>query len=137
MDNNLDKLKDIKDIVPINDNSMVILIAIIFSTIALIIIVTYLLKKDKIPPRPTKKQLLYKKIKNLDLNRDNIKDIVYTITIDGALFLDEKNQDLYDNIQKKVEKFKYKKDIESLDKETKDLIKQFISSIKVGKNVSK
>ncbi len=133
MDKNLDKLKDIKDIVPITDHSMFVLIGIIFFVFILIMVVTYILKKDTLPPRETKKQLIYKKIKNLNLNNDKTKDIIYTITIDGRLFLDINNQNLYDEIQKRTEKFKYKKDIESLDNRTKELIKQFISSIKVGK----
>ena len=133
----LDKLRDIKDIIAVEDYSLYILIAIIFFTIFLIIVVTYFLKKERIKPRLSQKELAYKRIKQLDLVNNDVKTIVYTISIDGKLFLDENNKKLYENIQKRTIEYKYKKDINKLDKSTIDLIKQFINSIKVGKKDDK
>ena len=134
MQNDLDKLKDIKDIVPVEDYSLYIIIGIVFFSIFLIIVFTYFFTKIKIKPKPTKKELAFKKLKQLDLEKDDTKKIVYTIAIDGEMFVNSTNEALYNDIVDKSSKYKYKKDIDSLDKEIKDMIKKFIKTIKVKKD---
>ena len=128
----LEKLKDIKDIVPIEDYSLYILIAIIFFALFLILLITYFLKRNKIKSKPTKKELAYKRLKQLNLDNDDAKKVIYTISLDGVIFLNDDNQYIYNQIQKKSMEYKYKKNVKQLNNSIKKLIKQYINSIKVG-----
>lgn len=127
--NPLDGLKDIKDIVYIPDYSLYILLFITTIIIAIIfyIIFRYItrIKKTKVL---TKKEIAYNNLKNLDFN--NTKDSVYKFTQDGELFLTDKNRDNYNKIISSLEKYKYKKDVDSLDIHIQNSMKEFIKRIK-------
>lgn len=127
--NPLDGLKDIKDIVYIPDYSLYILLFITTIIIAIIfyIIFRYItrIKKTKVL---TKKEIAYNNLKNLDFN--NTKDSVYKFTQDGELFLTDKNRDNYNKIISSLEKYKYKKDVDSLDINIQNSMKEFIKRIK-------
>jgi len=132
MMNQLDKLKDIKPIVPIQDHSFLLfLVAILLLILILIAIVSYFLffkKKKRRRKKLTQKEIALQNLKNLDFTND--KQIAYTFSKDAYLFLNEQNSQKYHEIEKKLSSYKYKKDIPSMPKELKDEIKQFIRNLK-------
>ena len=128
----LSSLKDIKTIVSIPDYSLYILIAIISIVLIVLFFIVY---KYVTRIRKTKqlsaKQIAFNKLKNLDYK--NTKDVVYSFTIEGSLFVNEKNKDIFEQIQKELEEFKYKKDVQKLPNNLQNKIKEYIKGIKNGK----
>jgi len=127
--NQLEGLRDIKEIVYIPDYSLYILLTITTLVIALIfyLIFKYItrIKKTKVL---TKKEIAYNNLKNI--NFKNTKDSVYKFTQDGSLFLNEKNRDDYEKIVVNLEVYKYKKDVGDIDLNTQNSMKEFIKRIK-------
>jgi len=125
----LSQLKDIKPIVEVPDSSLYILLAIVGFILSLIAIGLYKyftrIKKTK---TSTPKQLALKRLKNL--NYTKTKEVVYSFSVDGSLFLDEKNRDQFDAIEKELEQYKYKKDVEPLSNEIMTKIKEFIKGLR-------
>ena len=127
--NNLEKLKDIKSIVEVVDYSLYYFIIIIFIFILGIIFISYkYMTRVKKTKQLSKKQLALKGLKNLDFN--DTKKVVYSLSVDGYMFINKKNKDKFENIEKKLEEFKYKKDIEKLPNKLEKEIKQFIKELK-------
>jgi flagellar biosynthesis/type III secretory pathway M-ring protein FliF/YscJ len=129
----LSQLRDIKDIVIIEDNSLYQLMSI-FGAILLLLIIIFLIykKMTKITKtkQPTQLELAKKRLKELDLDDDrvdNTKHIAYTFSIDGALFLNDENKIQFEQINNILEKYKYKKTIEPMSDEIKSQIKEFIN----------
>ena len=127
--NELDKLKDIKPIVEVVDFSFYYLIAIVSRVVLIVIFGLYRyftrVKKTKIL---TQNQIALKRLKNLDFK--DVKNVVYSFSVDGFLFLNDKNRDNFEALEEKLEQYKYKKDIPNLPNELKDDIKQFIKGLK-------
>ena len=70
------------------------------------------------------------RLKELDLDDDSInntKHIAYTFGIDGALFVNDENKIQFEQINKILEEYKYKKTIEPMNNEIKSQIKEFIN----------
>ena len=121
-------LKDIKPIVEIPDNSLVILSVSLF-VVLIIGVLLYLLLK---PKRRRKKKLTPFEIKKEELksiNYDDDKEVAYRFTTHAVEFLNEKNRDEYEKIVKELEPYKYKKEIPKMDEELKEKIKRFIDAI--------
>jgi len=120
------ELKDIKPIVTIPDNSLVILLSS-FLTLVIIGVLLYLLLKPKRKrkKKPTKREINLKKLKNLDYS--NKKQVAYTFTTLADEFLDSTT---YENIKKELQEFKYKKDTPKMPQELKQKIKQLLKDIK-------
>jgi hypothetical protein len=127
--NNLEKLKDIKSIVEVVDYSLYYFIIIVFILILGIIFISYkYMTRVKKTKQLSKKQLALKGLKNLDFN--DTKKVVYSLSVDGYMFINKKNKDKFENIEKKLEEFKYKKDVEKLPNKLEKEIKQFIKELK-------
>lgn len=120
-------LKDIKPIVQIPDNSLLIMIVTLFVLIMMGVLLYLLLKPKKRRKKPSKKELVLQRLKSLDFDDD--KEVAYSFTKDVYLFVDEKNKQDYDDIVQKLEPFKYKKDVPAMDKKLKKQIKEFIRSL--------
>ena len=127
--NNLEKLKDIKPIVEIVDYSLYFFIAIVVFIVLIILIGLYKyftrITKTK---QPSKRKILLKKLKNLDFK--DSKNIAYTFSTDGYIFVTAKNQNQFNLIEKRLEQYKYKKDVEAISTDLKEDIKKFIKDIK-------
>ena len=136
-------LKDIKDIVVVPDYSLYILIGIVGLVLLIIVLLLYKyftrIKKTK---QLNAKAIALKKLKALKFTKDNTKDntkentnentkdIAYTFSTDGYLFVDEKNRKEFERIEQALEKFKYKKDVLLLPQELQQEIKKFIKGLK-------
>jgi len=130
--NNLSQLKDIKPIVEVHDMSLYYLIAIITLILAIGIFIAYKyftrIKKSK---KPTAKQIAFEKLKKLDYS--HTKEVVYCFSVEGFLFVNEKNKEQFQSLEKELENFKYKKDVENLPQKLIQEIKNFIKGIKNAK----
>jgi len=125
----LEQLRDIKPIVMIPDYSLYYLFALIAFVLVLIAIIIYKYKsKIRKTKQPSEKELLLEKLNNLDYT--NTKEIAYSFSVDCKHFLDEQNQEKYDEIEKKLIQYKYKKEVEPLSKELEQNIKEFIKGLK-------
>ena len=109
---------------------MIFLISLSFITFLLILIVVAYLYKNRITKtkQPSKKQLALKRLKGLDFT--NTKDVVYSFSLDGYIFVNESNQEKFNQIEKELEQYKYKKDIQPLEQNIITQIKEFIKGIK-------
>jgi len=129
MQNNLSQLKDIKPIVDVHDMSLYYLMALIALVVLLGIYLAYrYFTKIRKTKQPTPEQIAFKKLKSLDYT--DTKETLYTFSVDGYLFVNEKNKEQFQSIEKELEKFKYKKDVEDLPQELTQAIKNFIKGIK-------
>ena len=127
--NPLSQLKDIKPLVAVPDNSIYIFSGVVILILLIISFAIYkYLTRVKKSKQLSQKQLAFKRLKNLNFN--NTKDVVYSFSVDGFLFVNDKNKAEFEQIEKQLEAYKYKKQIEKLPKELEEKIKKFIKGIK-------
>jgi hypothetical protein len=70
-------------------------------------------------------------MKNLkEIDFEDTKDTVYAFCENFQYFIDEKNKESFEELQKELEMYKYKKEIEKISKELEDRIKSMIKEIK-------
>ena len=125
----MEELKDIKGIIDVPDYSLWILLSIIACVVFCLIILIYFFKnRRKKRKKPTLKQIAMKNLKEIDF--DDTKSAVYTFCENFQYFIDEKNKESFEKLQKELEIFKYKKDIEKLSDEQRNRIKSMIKEIK-------
>jgi flagellar biosynthesis/type III secretory pathway M-ring protein FliF/YscJ len=125
----VEELKDIKGIIEVPDYSLWILISIIVTIIFFIAITIYFFKnRRKKRKKLTLKQIAMKNLKEIDFN--DTKDTVYAFCENFQYFIDEKNKESFEELQKELEMYKYKKEIEKISKELEDRIKSMIKEIK-------
>jgi len=125
----MQELRDIKDIVEVGDNSLMILLGLIFLGIAILSAAFYFYKnRRRRRKKPTRKELALEKLRNIDYG--DPKDAVYTFEEKARYFLDEKNQKQYNNIIKEFEIYKYKKEVPALSQSIKKMIQDFIKELK-------
>lgn len=121
----MDDIRDIKPIFDLSDYYLTLLA--LLGAIALLIVIVLLLKKffkrDKV------REMWIKELKNIDPN--SAKEAAYTITKYGRLVVkDEKNKEVLNSLIKKLETYKYRKDVpEKLDEESMNYYKLFMESI--------
>ncbi len=113
------KIRDIKPLLEIHDHSIYLFFALV--VIALIIIlgsVYLLLKWYKNKNRVNMRKATYKKL--LHVNLSEPKSAAYEITKYGYLFQgdSQRNREMYHNLVQRLEKYKYKKEVEAIDDET-------------------
>ena len=125
-------LHDIKSIVEVNEYSLYYLIGVSMLSLILILGLSYLLynwfkKRNAYNQRKVHIKLLH----SLDLS--DTKKSAYAISLYGATFKDdgERQTGMYENITKRLEQFKYKKDVSSFDKETLGYIELYKGMIDV------
>ena len=125
----MEELKDIKDIVEVDEYSFFILMGLtVFVVILLFLMVYFFKNRRKRGKKITVKQLALEKLKNIDFH--DTKSVVYTFEEQSRLFLNEKNQEKFDSIIKELTVYKYKKDIPTLDSSVEKRIKTFIGELK-------
>ena len=125
----MEELKDIKGIIEVPDYSLWILLSIIACVVFCLIILIYFFKnKRKKRKKPTLKQIAMKNLK--EINFDDTKGAVYSFCENFQYFIDEKNKESFEQLQKELEIYKYKKEIEKLSDEQKNRIKNMIKEIK-------
>jgi len=117
----LHQLKDIKPNVEIVDYSFYVFM--IFTTIILIALIIFAFKFFKKKENPSLLAL-----KNLDFS--NSKKTAYEFTRLAKEFINEENKQLYEELEKELEKYKYKKNVDNLSPELIEKIKEFIKGIK-------
>jgi len=121
----LEQLKDIKDIQNLSIDFLPYFIGIgLFLFIILLTFLIYFYFKYA-KAKPTKAQKAKKYLKNMDYNRD-ARDIAYDFTLYGYDCLNSKFKDEYESIVIKLELFKYKKDLPSMNEELIDDMKEYI-----------
>ena len=121
-------LKDIKPIVEIPDNSLLILGVSLFTLIVLLSLLYLLLKpKRRRRKKLTPLELKKKELKELNFNDD--KEVAYIFTTHAEEFINEKNFSEYKKLVKELEPYKYKKEVPKMDEELKNKIKRFIDAI--------
>jgi len=127
--NAIQGLKDIKDIVEVPDYSLYFLIAIIsvilFSIAYLIYLYLTRIKKTEVK---TPKEIALQNLKNIDFS--DVKKVAYTFSVDGFLFIDDKNRDEFEMIEKDLQQYKYRKKVNDLDEKLKERIVKFIKALK-------
>ena len=125
----MEELKDIKGIIEVPDYSLWILLSIIVCVIFSLVLAIYFFKnRRKKRKKPTLKQIAMKNLK--EINFDDTKCAVYTFCENFQYFIDEKNKESFEQLQKELEIYKYKKEIEKLSDEEKNRIKNMIKEIK-------
>jgi flagellar biosynthesis/type III secretory pathway M-ring protein FliF/YscJ len=125
------KLRDIKDIVEIPDNSLFELLSLVGGVVALLIVgaILFLIyKKFKNRRRkPTKKELALEELKSIDFS--NSKESAYKFSRYGYLWVDEHNRNRFFNIERDLEKYKYKRDVPPLEDRVKEEMREFIEEL--------
>ena len=125
----MEELKDIKGIIEVPDYSLWILLSIIVCVIFSLVLAIYFFKnRRKKRKKPTLKQIAMKNLK--EINFDDTKCAVYTFCENFQYFIDEKNKESFEQLQKELEIYKYKKEIEKLSDKEKNRIKNMIKEIK-------
>ena len=125
----MEELKDIKGIIEVPDYSLWILLSIIACVVFCLIILIYFFKnKRKKRKKPTLKQIAMKNLK--EINFDDTKGAVYSFCENFQYFINEKNKESFEKLQKELEIFKYKKEIKKLSDEERNRIKSMIKEIK-------
>ncbi len=125
----MEKLKDIKDIVEVPDNSIFIVIGLVVTLLIIISLALYLFKnRRKRRKKLTQKEIALERLQNIDYS--DAKLVVYRFEELSRLFLDDKNRDEFESISKELIIYKYKKDIPPLDSKVEERIKIFIGELK-------
>lgn len=125
----MEELKDIKGIIEVPDYSLWILLGMTTGVLVFIILAIYFFKnKRKKRKKLTSKQIAMKNLKEIDF--DDTKGTVYTFCENFQYFINEKNKESFEKLQKELEIFKYKKEIEKLSDEERNRIKSMIKEIK-------
>ena len=121
------KLHDIKPLVPIEDYSFYYFLAVSVIAVVLLVGVFYLLLKWL---KQRKKENLRKKhleiLRSIDLRGDP-KKAAYMLTKYGSTFKDDdaRHKEMYENMISKLERYKYRKEVEPFDDETLSIIELY------------
>ncbi len=125
----MEGLRDIKDVVEVQEHSLAMLIGLIVAVLFFLGVALYLFKnRRRRRKKPTAKEIALQKLQNLDYG--NPKEVVYTFEADGELFVNEKNQEDFNKIKKELEIYKYRRDVPPLDEVVKKEIEQFIKGLR-------
>jgi len=125
----MNELKDIKDIVEVQEHSFVMLMGLILLAVMVVALAIYLFKnRRKRRKKPTAKEIALERLQNIDYS--DPKEVVYLFEEQGEMFLNEKNQVEFESIKEELKIYKYKKDIPPLDKDIEERIKAFIKELK-------
>ena len=129
---NLEKLREIKGIVEVHESSLENLIALIALLILGVLVlggVFYFYKnRRRRKKRPTPKEVALERLRNI--NYKDTKEVVYTFSTDGYLWMDEQSEEEFRDIEKELIAYKYKKEIPELTDGLKARVKKFIEEIK-------
>ncbi len=127
----MEKLRDIKGVVEVHDNSLTVLIVTVVAVLLLAAVAGYFMKRKmrkKRRFRKTAKELARERIEAIDF--DDPKSVAYTFIEDVGQFVDEQRKSQYETLVKALEPYKYKKEVPPLDAGLKEKIRKFIKEIR-------
>ena len=126
------KIRDIKPLLEIHDQSIYYFYALIIISLVIVVGGTYLLFRWlKHRKRHNERKVTYAKL--LHVNLQEPKEAAYAITKYGHLFShdSERTLEMYHNLTSRLEQYKYKKEVASLDEETKSYFELYKGMIDV------
>ncbi len=122
-------LIDIEGIVDIGyTNPLWYLFAFIVALFLLLSLYFLIYRRERVKFKLSKEELAKRRVESIDYS--DPKSIAYIFSEDVAIFIDESRLDRYNSIERKLEEFKYKRDIPDMPNSLKDEIKAFIKGIK-------
>ena len=126
----MEGLRDIKDIVEINEHSFALFLVTLLFALSLLSLGLYLFKnrrrrREKPTPRALAKEALEK------LDYENTKEVVYGFLAHGSVFVTEKNEEAFKRIEEALASYKYRKEVPPLEERIKRDMKSFIEGVKV------
>lgn len=128
----LAQLKDIKSVVEVPDSSLYIFIALSLLLLALILYGLYrYFRRVKRSKKLSAKELAYKRLK--DIEGKSTKELLYSFSVDGSLFLNDTNRAEFEAIERELEPYKYKRESEEIPEELLERVKKFIKGVKYAK----
>ncbi len=125
---NLDTLKDIKPYEPLVINWSIYIVAVSLLITCVVLIVAYMIHKRRSQKTEDIQQKATTKLKQLNFDTDD-KTLIYYFTIYSKVASTKQNETL-DDIYKRLEPYKYRKNIEKLDNNIKDSMKVYIESLR-------
>ena len=124
----MEKLRDIKPLVEIEDYSFYLYLAAIAAATLFVALAVYLLIKLFTKRKTDRRKELVKELKNVDLSSP--KEVAYKFTkIGKELVMDESSYKIYTELIKRLARYKYKKEVPDIDKETMEYIKLFLKVV--------
>ena len=124
------KIHDIKPLVEIPDYSFFILSGLILLGIIIVSLVIFFIYKYLKNKKQNIRREYFKKLKELDFK--NSKKSAYDITKYGQLLVKTKREkQLLNDLISQLEQYKYKKDVDNFDDETKALFDRFLDGLDV------
>ena len=121
----MEKLRDIKPLVEIPDYSFYLYILVMVVVTLLAALMLFFLIRKLSKKRLNQREQILQHLRSLSF--DNPKEVAYQMTKYGRyLVKDESSARLYEDLVRKLTKYKYKKDVEPLDDEIKKEIKLFL-----------
>ena len=131
----LAKLKDIKPPVNIDTHLQELAIyagagfGLLLLAIAVVLIYLLVFKKRRRRKKLSPKELALKALKELDYS--NTKDAVYNFSVNAQKLANSEQQEQLQEILKSLEKYKYKKEVDSLSSSDVNRMKEFIGKLRI------
>ncbi|HIE34576.1 MAG TPA: hypothetical protein EYP79_00050 [Campylobacterales bacterium] len=124
----MDKLRDIKPLVQIPDYSFYAYIIAILLAIFLFLILFYKIIKIFTAKKVDPRKEMINSLKNLDFN--NPKKAAYLITKLGReLVHDDRSYKIFEELLRRLQKYKYKKDVPQIEDDVKSYLKLFLETV--------
>ena len=122
-------LHDIKPLVEVPDNSFIYLVSIgVLLAIALVFLLVVMYKMYKKSKIVSLRKVNLKKIHAVDMS--NAKEAAYQISAYGILLAQsEKQMQILENLDKRLDQYKYRKEVSSIDEETLREYKDFLEAL--------
>lgn len=126
------ELHDIKTIVEIEEYSLYYLLGSVIIAILVVLALAFFLLKYIKSKKAYNKRAEHLKIMNAQ-NLDDTKEAAYAITLYGFTFRDDspRHSEMYENLTKRLEPYKYKKEVKAFDDEVKSYIELYMGMIDV------
>jgi len=115
-------IKDIKPNVALVDYQWYVFLLFLVLVSLLTLFILYRIYRRFKKPNP--KKILLEKLKNLDFS--DPKEVAYGFAPTARPLLNEKNKELFNEIEKLLQTYKYKPDVPEINDETKSKIQEFI-----------
>ena len=121
----MEKLRDIKLLVEIPDYSFYLYILVMIVVTLLAALMLFFLIRKLSKKRLNQREQILQRLRSLSF--DNPKEVAYQMTKYGRyLVKDESSARLYEDLVRKLTKYKYKKNVKPFDDELKKEIKLFL-----------
>lgn len=124
------KIHDIKDLAQIPDISFYIFLSLLTLGILFFLIIIFIIYKYFKNKKKNKRKEYYKILKELDLTES--KKSAYEISKYARLLISsEREENLFNELNEELEKFKYKKEVAPFDNQVRILFDRFMDNIDV------